>query len=81
MILLAGFLRSLLIHRETLILENLALCQQLATYKRTCKRSRLRMFDRANCELIRTPFLVRPVALRISRSTIRRARRESSPGD
>ena len=38
MILLVGFLRSLLIHRETLILENLALRQQLATYKRTSKR-------------------------------------------
>ncbi len=35
MTLLAGFLRSLFIHRETLILENLALRQQLATYKRT----------------------------------------------
>ncbi len=34
MILLVGFLRSLFIHRETLILENLALRQQLATYKR-----------------------------------------------
>ncbi len=51
MILLVGFLRSLFIPRETLILENLALRQQLATYKRTCKRTckrpRLRMFDRA----------------------------------
>jgi len=47
MTLLAGFLRSLFIHRETLILENLALRQQLATYKRTCKRPRLRRFDRA----------------------------------
>ncbi len=47
MTLLAGFLRSLFIHRETLILENLALRQQLATYKRSCKRPRLRMFDRA----------------------------------
>ena len=47
MTLLAGFLRSLFIHRETLILENLALRQQLATYKRTSKRPRLRMFDRA----------------------------------
>ena len=37
MILLVGFLRSLFIHRETLILENLALRQQLATYKRTSK--------------------------------------------
>ena len=33
MILLVGFLRSLFIHRETLILENLALRQQLAAYK------------------------------------------------
>ena len=47
MTLLAGFLRTLFIHRETLILENLALRQQLATYKRTCKRPRLRMVDRA----------------------------------
>jgi hypothetical protein len=47
MTLLAGFLRSLFIHRGTLILENLALRQQLATYTRTCKRPRLRMFDRA----------------------------------
>ena len=42
--LLVGFLRSLFIHRETLILENLALRQQLAAYKRTSKRPRLRMF-------------------------------------
>ncbi len=47
MALLAGFLRSLFIHRETLILENLALRQQLATYKRTGKRPRLRRCDRA----------------------------------
>ncbi len=47
MALLAGFLRSLFIHRETLILENLALRQQLATYKRACKRPRLRRLDRA----------------------------------
>jgi hypothetical protein len=47
MALLVGFLRSLFIHRETLILENLALRQQLAAYKRTSKRPRLRMFDRA----------------------------------
>ncbi len=47
MTLLVGFLRSLFIHRETLILENLALRQQLAAYKRTCKRPRLRMVDRA----------------------------------
>jgi RecB family exonuclease len=47
MTLLAGFSRSLFIHRETLILENLALRQQLAAYKRTSKRPRLRMFDRA----------------------------------
>ncbi len=46
MTLLADFLRSLFIHRETLILENLALRQQLAAYKRTSKRPRLRMFDR-----------------------------------
>jgi hypothetical protein len=47
MTLLAGFLRSLFIHRETLILENLALRQQLATYKRTGKHPRLRRLDRA----------------------------------
>ena len=47
MTLLVGFLRSLFIHREALMLENLALRQQLATYKRTCKRPRLRMLDRA----------------------------------
>jgi hypothetical protein len=33
MTLLVDFLRSLFIHRETLILENLALRQQLAAYK------------------------------------------------
>jgi hypothetical protein len=42
MILLAGFLRSLFISRETLVLENLALRQQLAAYKRTPKGPRLR---------------------------------------
>ncbi len=47
MTVLAGFLRSFFIHRETFILENLALRQQLATYKRTGKRPRLRKFDRA----------------------------------
>ena len=47
MILLVGFLRSLFIHRETLILENLALRQQLATYKRSGKHPRLWMLDRA----------------------------------
>ncbi len=41
MTLLVGFLRSLFLHRETLILENLALRQQLAAYKRTSKRPRL----------------------------------------
>ncbi len=46
MILLLGFLRSLFIRREALVLENLALRQQLAAYKRTCKRPRLRMVDR-----------------------------------
>ncbi len=46
MTLLFGFLRSLFIYREALMLENLALRQQLATYKRTCKRPRLRMVDR-----------------------------------
>ncbi len=45
--LLFGFLRSLFISRETLVFENLALRQQLAAYKRTCKRPRLRMLDRA----------------------------------
>ena len=39
MTLLAGFLRRIFIHRETLILENLALRQQLATYKCTLDRS------------------------------------------
>ena len=47
MTLLVGFLRSLLIHREALILENLALRQQLATYKRNSKRPHLRIIDRA----------------------------------
>ena len=44
MTLLAGFLRSLFIHRDTLILENLALRQQLATYKRTSKRCAFSIF-------------------------------------
>jgi hypothetical protein len=47
MTLLVGFLRSLFIHREALILENLALRQQLATYKRNAKRPHLRVIDRA----------------------------------
>jgi hypothetical protein len=45
--LLFGFLRSLFISRETLVFENIALSQQLAAYKRICKRPRLRMLDRA----------------------------------
>ena len=45
--LLFGFFRSLFVSRETLVFENLALRQQLAAYKRTCKRPRLRMVDRA----------------------------------
>ncbi len=44
---LSGFLRSLFVSRETLVLENLALRQQLNAYKRTGKRPRLRMVDRA----------------------------------
>ncbi len=36
MTLLFGFLRSLFIRREALILENLELRQQLAAYKRAC---------------------------------------------
>ncbi len=47
MTLLLGFLRSLFMNRQALVLENLALRQQLATYKRTCKRPRLWTFDRA----------------------------------
>ena len=47
MTLLLGFLRSLFIRREALVFENLALRQQLAAYKRACKRPRLRMRDRA----------------------------------
>ncbi len=47
MILLLGFLRSLFLRREALVLENLALRQQLAAYKRAGKRPRLRMLDRA----------------------------------
>ena len=46
MTLLLGFLRSLVISRETLALENFALRQQLASYGRTTKRLRLRTFDR-----------------------------------
>ena len=38
MTLLLGFLRSLFIRREALVFENLALRQQLAAYKRACKR-------------------------------------------
>ncbi len=47
MSLLFGFLPSLFIRREALMLENLALRQQLAAYKRACKRPRLQMRDRA----------------------------------
>ena len=47
MTLLLGFLRSLFMNRQALLMENLALRQQLATYKRTCKRPRLWTFDRA----------------------------------
>ena len=47
MTLLFGFLRSLFIRREALMLENLALRQQLAAYKRACKRPHLQMRDRA----------------------------------
>jgi hypothetical protein len=47
MTLLFGFLRSLFIRREALMLENLALRQQLAAYKRACKCPRLQMRDRA----------------------------------
>jgi hypothetical protein len=47
MALLFGFFRSLFISREALVLENLALRQQLAIYKRTCRRPRLRTLDRA----------------------------------
>ena len=47
MSLLSGFIRSLVISRESLVLENLALRQQLATYLRPCRRPRLRRFDRA----------------------------------
>ncbi len=43
MTLLLGFLRSLFIRREALMLENLALRQQLAAYKRACERPRLQM--------------------------------------
>ena len=45
MTLLIGLLRSLLVSRAALALENLALWQQLATYKRTSKRPRLRTLD------------------------------------
>ncbi len=46
MTLLFGFLRSLFIRREALVIENLALRQQLGAYKRTGKCPRLRMVDR-----------------------------------
>jgi hypothetical protein len=46
MALLIGWVRSLLVIRGALVLENLALRQQLATYTRTCKRPRLRPADR-----------------------------------
>ncbi len=42
----AAVVRSLCRGRQSLILENLALRQQLATYKRTGKRPRLRPADR-----------------------------------
>jgi len=47
MSLLFSFLRSSFIARRSLVFENLALRRQLAAYKRTCKRRRLRMIDRA----------------------------------
>jgi hypothetical protein len=46
MALLFGLVRSLFVSRGALVLENLALRQQLAAYERTCKRPRLRTADR-----------------------------------
>ena len=43
----AALLRSVFLGRQALILENLALRQQLAVYKRMEKRPRLRPTDRA----------------------------------
>jgi hypothetical protein len=47
LVLVAAVFGSLFKGKRALVLENLALRQQLATYKRTSKRPRLRMFDRA----------------------------------
>ena len=63
MTLLVGFLRSLFIHREALVLENLALRQQLAAYKRACKRPRLRMRDRTFWVWLSKRWLKWPAAL------------------
>ena len=41
-----GFLRSVVRGRQALLLENLALRQQLAAYKRSRKRPALRTADR-----------------------------------
>ncbi len=59
MTLLAGFLRSLFIRRETLILGNLALRQQLATYKRSCKRSRPKRLGRPTIPREHIEFIMR----------------------
>ena len=45
--LLVWFLRATLVTRGSLVLENLALRQQLATYARTDKRPRLKPQERA----------------------------------
>ena len=46
MSLLFGLVRSLFVSRGALVLENLALRQQLASYKRSGKRPRFRTTDR-----------------------------------
>jgi hypothetical protein len=46
MFLLFALVRSVFVSRRALVLENLALRQQLAAYMRTCKRPRLRTADR-----------------------------------
>ena len=63
MSLLFGFIRSLVISRESLVLENLALRQQLAAYLRPCRRPRLRTLDRAFWVLLAKLWREWPTAL------------------
>ena len=44
--LIRAAIRTLFMTKQALALENLALRQQLAAYRRTCERARLRRWDR-----------------------------------